>query len=66
MARSPNYRRLVIQLIGDRTETIPVRPRYELPNLGDVFVTIEAADKSTVIFRTDHIVSMHLKAPDTK
>lgn len=66
MARQASFRRLVVQLIGDRTETIPVRARYELPNLGDVFVTIEAADKSTVIFRTEHIISMHLKAPDPK
>ena len=66
MAATRAYRRLVVQLIGDRTETIPVRMRYELPPLDETFVKIQAADKSTVIFRTDHIVSMHLKAPDPK
>ena len=66
MANQKAFRRLVIQLLGDRTETIPVPVRYALPPLEHTFVEIQAADKSTVIFRTDHIVSMHLKAPDTK
>lgn len=63
MASPRVIRHLVVQLIGDRTESIPVRARYHLPPLDTTFVEIEAADKSTVIFRTEHIISMHLKAP---
>ena len=56
-------RRVVVQLEGEQTETIPVDDEYELPILdaSAAFVQVLAADGSEVAFRTPLVRVMHLK-----
>jgi hypothetical protein len=57
------FRKLLCQLRGDRTETIPVKADFALPLIGrdELFVYIEAADGSEVCFRQEDILTLHLK-----
>lgn len=62
MPTAGSLRRVIVQLEGDQTETIPVEDDYELPLLrpDEMFVIIPAADGSEVAFRSHLVRILHL------
>lgn len=56
------HRVLVVHEADQSTTGVPVPVRYKIPPLeGIEFLVVEAADKSTAVFRVSQIVRMHLK-----